>query len=196
MPTIAGTRPRRSTQVETKEEAKAIVDAGLAVLVKKRNNFDEQSGSVFVRIVKYCRDNETSRETVIETLRANGYKESSAKAEASLIKSRGTEKYAQMLEDAENGLITVREFRGVPKGRASEVDPEKRMINATSTAAKRAYEHESKELKEQGKPGDELDKEECAKLFGRLAREKYLEVAYEGGREEEEEEEEEEAEKE
>jgi hypothetical protein len=134
MAVATGMRPtvktRNQTQVET--EPKVVTDQRLGKIVQEHAKSQQQTDSIFLREIEYVKENDIKRDVLIATLIQYGkLKDSSAKAEASVIQRCCKRENEELLQQAIDGEITIRELRqksvfGERKERKTvEPDPEK-----------------------------------------------------------------------
>ena len=149
---------------ETKEEPKVVVDPRLGKMLKEYTQSEKQTQGYWLKIVEYVKENGITRDVVKATLiQFRQVQESTANVEATMILNAAKEEHTELLDQALNGDITVREFRkGIMKKReGKEEDPERKLALRMKQTAKYAIEK------------GEIDD---AKEFGRLARETFTEV--------------------
>jgi hypothetical protein len=153
------------TDTEVKDEPKVVTDQRLGKILKEYNSSEKATGSIWLQIVEYCKENELTREVVKATyIQYRGVQENTALVEVSLIFTACKEENADNLEQALAGDMTVREFRKSimkPREGKSEADPEKKLILKFKQTSRYAIE--------------KCDMDD-PKTFSRMARETFIGV--------------------
>src|SRR5258708_7722943 len=113
------TKTKTKEDVETKEEAKVVTDQRLGKMLKEYTGLEKQTQGYWLKIVEYVKENETSRDVLKATLiQYRGIQESTANVEATMIMNATKEEHEDLLQQALDGEISVRDLRkGIMKKR-------------------------------------------------------------------------------
>jgi hypothetical protein len=140
---------KTAVKSETKEEPKVLADQKLGKLLKDYTAKEIDTASYWLKIVEYVSKVNITRTTLIETLvQFRGVKKSTASVEATFIMQGAKPENAELLQQALDKEIPVREFRKAIMGTGKsdeegnkEIDYEKRIKAKLKPAATYAVEN-------------------------------------------------------
>jgi hypothetical protein len=178
---------KAAPKTETKEEPKVLADQRLGKMLKDYTAKESDTQSYWLKIVEYVSKNGTTRGVLMETLiQFRKVKKSTASVEATFIMQGAKEENSDLLQQALDADITVREFRNAIMGKGKtdeegnkEIDFEKRIVSKLKAVATYAIDNVEITLKEfrayAGEAFEKAEKAEAAKSKGEPAESEDLE---------------------
>lgn len=135
---------KAAPKAETKEEPEVIVDQRLGKLLKDYTASEKQTGSYWLKIVEYVKENEITRDILKQTLiEFRNIQEATANVEATMILNAAKDEHSDLLDQAMSGDMSVREFRKsimTKRGDRAPEDNEKKLELKLKQAARFAIE--------------------------------------------------------